>query len=178
MVRLLLEEELRTGHLNIEIKQLRGGGALNLLHIGCNIADDGQQRWVYGFQATSGGSHKTVDRLRKGISFLLLTPDGRMSRSSKAATATYSDQEVRVRPMEVLDPQHIRQRFLPDVQLVQALSKMRLHAHCLQYQHAHSDNPLLCGLVLRTHGVVEYEHYEVMRAIGLDDEGPEALIDL
>ena len=80
--------------------------------------------------------------------------------------------------MEISNSQATRQALLPNERLVQPLPETRLYAHRLQNQHTHPYNTLFSRFIFRTHGIVQHQNNEIVRAIGLDDEGAEALVDL
>lgn len=80
--------------------------------------------------------------------------------------------------MKILDPENTGQGFLPDKGLIKPIAKMRLHAHSLKDEHTHAHDALLGRLILDAHGIIEHEHDEIVGTVRLDDESPEALVDL
>jgi len=94
------------------------------------------------------------------------------------ADVTHRQQEVRVRAMEVGDPQHARQAIVSNEWLVESRAEGGLDTHGLQDKHAHSHNTLLRRLVFRAYGIEEDQDHEVVGAVGLDDERAKTLVDL
>jgi hypothetical protein len=80
--------------------------------------------------------------------------------------------------MEIWDANARWKRFLALKSPIQALAEIGLDAHGLQDENAHPDQSILGWIVPVLHGVEENENDEIMRPVGVDYEGLEALVAL
>lgn len=61
---------------------------------------------------------------------------------------------------------------------IQALPEIRGHTHGLENEDAHPDHALFGGVGFVRNGVEDAENDKIVRAIGVNDERPKALIAL
>lgn len=91
---------------------------------------------------------------------------------------TDSDEVIRVCSMEILNSDAEWQSFLALKALVQTLAKIGLYTHSLQNEHTHSDETLLCRIVLLVQSIEQNKYGKIMSPFRVNDERPEALIAL
>ena len=88
------------------------------------------------------------------------------------------DQEIRIRTSEVGYANSLRECILRLKFHIQALPEIRGHTHGLENEDAHPDHALFGGVGFVRNGVEDAENDKIVRAIGVNDERPKALIAL
>ena len=95
-----------------------------------------------------------------------------------SSVSTYTNQEIRIIAMEVLDLEYTRQRLLVREWRIQLLAEPLLHTQGLKNKDTHPNDALLGQVILGLDGIIQYQDHEVSGPICIDEVASEAFIAL
>lgn len=122
-----------------------------MLDVGSDVVQDHEERGVDGVKLALAGNHELVDG---------------------------HDEVVGVGASELEQSNRLWQGFLRLKAHVEALTECRLRTHRLKNEYTHPYHALLGGIHSVLHGIEDTENQEIVRAVGIDNEGSETLVAL
>lgn len=169
MIGVVCEQETGRGHGREQLQDLGACRWRHVFHIRGEVVHDGQQRRIDCSERAFAGRDQSVDGL-------LMSILARFNVSN--IWGTDHDQEIRIRTSEVGNANGLRERVLCLEFQIQALPEIRVHAHGLENEDAHPDHALFGGVRFVRNGVEDAENDKIVRAVGVDDKRPKALVAL